>query len=66
MAAKERKKERNKHDMECCKEANIGKNVELPEENQQDTVFQSINEQEFVVEPISEPKDEEHKSYWMI
>ena len=49
-------KARKSHNMESCKEADTGKNVEIPGESLLNTEFESISEREFVVESISDSK----------
>ena len=49
-------KARKLHDMESCKEADTGKNVEIPGESRLNTEFESISEWKFVVESIFNSK----------
>ena len=49
--------------MESCKETDIGKNVEIPGESLLNTKLESISEQEFVVESISDSKDKEFDAF---
>ena len=47
-------KTRKTHDMESCKEADNGENVELPQESLKNTEFERIGAQELAVESVSD------------
>ena len=55
-------KARKAHDMESCKEGDIGENVELRKESLQEIEFVSIGEQDSVVASIFDSKDKEYNA----